>query len=174
MAKQGCALITTRNHSLVYEPAETGIEVLPFDQESGSRFILHLLSLDIAKDVSDSEVKSASGLSERLSGHALAIAQMAALIHRRSWTIEEFLSIYDRNTRKMLGMSGRNSLDAVWKLSFESLDLKGAALLGVLSYIGPDSIPQALFEAFDSSSWPKALRFCSDEFTYVKTFSSPS
>ncbi|KAF2836401.1 hypothetical protein M501DRAFT_1018761 [Patellaria atrata CBS 101060] len=96
VANQGCALITARNHNLAYEPAETGIEVLPFDTETGSVFVLHLLSLDIAADVATQESKSAAQLSERLGGYALAISQMAALIHRRSWTIEEFLAIYDR------------------------------------------------------------------------------
>jgi hypothetical protein len=142
--------------------------VLPFDLESGSRFLLHLLSLDIATEVSTSEAKSASDLSERLSGHAVAIVQIAGLIHRRSWTIQEFLAIYDRNTRKMLGMSGHNSLDAVWKLSFESLNDQCAAFLGVLSYITPDSIPQALFEASDPPNLPTSLQFCTDEFMYVE------
>lgn len=81
-----------------FDPAETGIEVLPFDLESGARFVLHLLSNDIAADLTSQEAESATGLSERLSGHALAISQMAALINRRSWTINEFLAIYDRNT----------------------------------------------------------------------------
>jgi hypothetical protein len=167
VASQGCAIITTRNPSIAYEPVETGIEILPFDREAGSCFILHLLSRDIAMDVESKESQSAIELSERLNGHALAITQMAGLIHRRSWTIEEFVKIYDRNTRKMLGMPGKNSLDAVWKLSFESLSPMCASLLGVLSFISPDSIPQVLFEPLDPLALPKSLQFCSDEFQYV-------
>lgn len=169
VANQGCALITTRDHSLAYEPAEAGIEILPFYPEVGSRFILHLLPLDIAADVISRESQSAAQLSERLSGHALAISQMAGLIYRRSWTIEEFLTIYNRNTRKMLGMPGKNSLDAVWKLSFESLNEMCSIFLGVLSYITPDYIPQALFEPSNTLALPKSVEFCSDEFLYEST-----
>ena len=115
-------MVTTRNHSLAFEPAETGIEIAPFDTDVGSRFLLHLLSLNIAQDLSTGEVKSAHELAEKLSGHALGISQMAGLIYRQSWSIQEFLAIYNKNTRKVHEISGGNSLGAVWQLSFESLD----------------------------------------------------
>jgi len=166
VADQGCALITTRNHALAFEPAETGIEILPFDRAAGSGFILHLLSRDIAADISSQDAKSALDLSEKLSGHALAISQMAGLIHRRSWSIAEFVAIYDRNTREMLGMPGTNSLDAVWRLSFESLNENCAMMLGILCYLMPDSIPQALFEPSDRNDLPATLNFCSHELLY--------
>ncbi len=116
VANKGCALITTRNHFLAFDPGEAGIEVVPFDLEFGSRFVIHLLLIDFATEVISQETKSATELSERLSGHALAISQMASSIHRRSWTIQEFLAIYDRNTQKMLGMPGHNSLDAALRI----------------------------------------------------------
>ena len=41
------------------DPAELGIEVLPFEPEIDSQLLLHLLARDIAADVSGQEVKSA-------------------------------------------------------------------------------------------------------------------
>ena len=166
VSNHGEALITTRNHTLAYEPAEMGYEVLPFDKESGSQFLLHLLSSEVATDISTQEAQSAYDLADRLSGHALAISQMAGLIHRRKWSIEEFLTVYDRNSQKLFGIPGYNSLDAVWKLSFESLDQDCIALLGVVSFISPDSIPQELFDD-DSIRLPDSLRFCKDEFMWA-------
>ncbi|KAK2601555.1 hypothetical protein QQS21_004873 [Conoideocrella luteorostrata] len=163
VAEQGCVLITTRNHMFAFEPADTGIEILPFDRETGSRFIIHLLSRDIATDIDSSDLESALELSDKLSGHALAITQMAGLIHRRSWSIEEFLETYNRNTRQMLGAPGRNSMDTVWRLSFGSLNSDGANLLGIMCYLTPDTIPQALFEQFDAEDVFPQLRFCSHE-----------
>ncbi|MCJ1385774.1 hypothetical protein MMC17_008898 [Xylographa soralifera] len=146
VSSHGHALVTTRNHSLLFEPVQTGVEVFCFDREAGSQFLLHLLKMDVIKDLSAGETKSAIDLSEKLSGHALAISQMAGLIHRRSWSITEFLSIYEDNLKKKQGPHGLSeALDAVWQLSFESLDTKCSALLGVLSYVSPDSIPQAFF-----------------------------
>lgn len=130
--------------------------------------MLHLLSLDIADDLSAKETQSAFDLSERLSGHALAISQMAGLIHRRSWSIEEFLAIYDENTRKMHGATKGNSLDTVWYLSFKSLDSECSAFLGVLSYVAPDSIPMSLFEQDSSTTLPREIQVYQDQFQYVR------
>ena len=166
VANHGKALVTTRNHSIAFAPADVGIEVLPFDPEAGSKFLLSLLSLDIAADISSGETESAYTLAEKLSGHALAISQMAAFIHRRSWTIEEFLAVYEKNTQKMHGLRGYTSLDAVWQISFESLNPTSSAFLGVLSYMMPDSIPQALFETHDPACLPDTLSFCNDALRY--------
>lgn len=163
VANQGCALITTRNHNLAYEPAELGIEVLPFDKESGTRFILHLLSRDVASDVKSGEYESACELSARLSGHALAISQMTGLLNSRKWGISEFVGIYDRNTRQMLNRPGTNSMDAVWKLSFESLSPQNSIILGIMSYLVPDAVPQALFDNVNAQDLPPDLTFCADE-----------
>lgn len=160
VASKGCALITTRNHNLAFQPADTGIEILPFGTEAGSGFLLHLLSLDIADKLTVQEAKSAHELSERLSGHALAISQMAGLIHRRSWSIEEFLAIYDKNTQKIHGSATGDSLDTVWYLSFKSLEPECSAFLGVLCYVSPDSIPQELFES--TAALPPGLELYQD------------
>lgn len=129
--------------------------------------MLNLLKLDVVDDLSARETQSAFDLCERLRGHALAISQMAAMIHRRSWSIEEFLEIYDKNTRKMHGATKGNSLDTVWYLSFKSLDPECSAFLGVLSYIAPDSIPMSLFEQDISLDLPANLKIYRDQYQYV-------
>lgn len=87
---------------------------------------------------------------------------MGGLIDGRSWIIKGFLAIYERNTQKMLGMPGRYSIHAVGRLSFESLNDRCFTCLGVLAYISPDSIPQALFEVSDCLFLPESLAYGSD------------
>lgn len=136
----GRVLITTRNHSLSFDPANAGLEILPWDTDTGSKFLLHLLAGHISADLLANETQSAYGLAERLSGHALALSNMCGLIHRRSWSISELVQVYDRTKNFDHG------LEAVWKLSFESLSLDCASLLSVFTFCAPDSIPLSFFE----------------------------
>lgn len=136
----GRALVTTRNHSFGFDLADTGLEILPWDADAGSKFLLHLLAGHISADLLANESHSAYDLSERLSGHALALSNMCGLIHRRSWSIAELVEAYDRSK------DFNDGLETVWKLSFQSLRHECSALLSVLTFCAPDSIPQSLFE----------------------------
>ena len=95
-ASRGQAIITSRNNKFAFEPAEGGVEVTSWDSETGSQSLLHLLSTDIGEELAAADIKSANQLSEKLSGHALAISHMAGLIHRRSWSISDFVEIYKK------------------------------------------------------------------------------
>ena len=123
--------------------------------------------MDIVKDIESNNSVSAIHLSERLSGHALAIAQMAGLIHKGSWSIGDFVQLYDKNTRKISGPLGKTNLDTVWRLSFDSLNASCKAFIGVLAYVSPDNIPEGLFKLQDSDTLPEVLQFCDDEFEQV-------
>lgn len=166
VASRGQAIITSRSNKFAFEPAEGGIEVHSWDSETGSQFLLHLLSTDIGDELSTAEIKSADQLSEKLSGHALAISHIAGLIHRRSWSISDFLEIYKKQPQKMYGLSGNSSINALWDISFNSLDPKSREILGVLSFTAPEAIPQSLFEAEDEASLPESLKFCADNLAF--------
>ena len=163
LASRGRILITTRNYGLTFEPAQQGIEVYTFTPLAGSELLFHLLSHDVAQQISSMETQSAYKLSEKLSGHALAISQMAGLIHQRSWSIEDFVAVYEEHPKRLHSTSsfGR-SIDTVWQLSFESLGSEASALLGVLSFLVPDGVPQSLFE-IQPELLPPGLKFCADK-----------
>ena len=163
-ATSGQALITTRNRSFSFEIADGGLEVLTWDTETGSRFLLHLLSTHISEELQEEDVVSAHELSQKLSGHALAICHMAGLIHSRAWSVAEFKKVYDQQPSKMHGVSGNTSINALWNFAFNSLDKESKAVLGVLCFVAPDDIPQSLFELEDATGFPESLRFCSDDF----------
>ena len=165
-ASRGQVIITTRNHNFAFFPADGGLEVTTWDTEKGSDFLIHLLSTDISKQLDEKEAKGAHELSLQLSGHALALSLMAGLIHRRSWSIDEFVEIYKRQPQKVDRMFGNNSINALWEMSFQSLNDKTSAILRLLTFLSPDIIPQALFEPKDSSALPDSLKFCEDPFDF--------
>lgn len=144
--------------------AEARTEVLHFDKTAGSRFIIYLLSEEVAANIEGRDSESAMELSERLSGHALAISSVAALLCLRSWTIEEFLDRHTRNPKR-----AETAVQTVWRLSFESLNARSAKVLGVLTYVTPDSIPEDLFISNSAADFPDALKFCVDEWEYVRS-----
>lgn len=166
-SNRGQALITTRNHSFAFEPAEQGLEIPTWDTDTGSRFLIHLLSTDISEVFRDGEASSAQELSKRLSGHALAISSVAGLIHRRRWSVSEFMKIYNQHPGVLQEDRSKSSINAIWDLSFKSLDPDSHAMLGVLCFLAPDGIPQSLFEPQNPETFPERLRFCSNYLRYV-------
>ncbi|KAI0869266.1 P-loop containing nucleoside triphosphate hydrolase protein [Hypoxylon argillaceum] len=165
-ASRGQVVITTRNRNLAFYPASGGLEITEWDTEAGSQFLLHLLSTDIAKQLTDEEVHNTHELAQNLSGHALGLSLMAGLIHRRSWSIEEFVAIYRKQPQKVHGIFGNNSINALWDMSFKSLNDRASAILGVMAFLSPDSIPQSLFEPKGSIPFPDSLKFCEDSFDF--------
>ena len=161
-ASRGQALITTRSPSFAFGLADGGLEVKTWDVETGCKFLLHLLSTDIGTEIAAGEAKSAVELSHKLSGHALAISHMAGLIHERAWSISEFVEIYNQQPQTIHGISGNSSIDTLWDLSFRSLGQKSSAILGVLCFFAPDSVPQAIFESGHDVELPQCLQFCAE------------
>lgn len=147
------------------------IEVREFSKAEGTEFLLSLLSGRQAGD----ESEAASELCGLLGGHALAIDQMASLIHKRSWGFREFLQIYRSHKDVILGSkdgsgSYEHKIGNVWDMTFNELDQPAAALLGVMSFVDPDSIPGALFEPRDLDLLPPSLDFCVDQWRYDVCF----
>jgi hypothetical protein len=159
-SSRGRAIITTRSHSLAFEPASSGLEITSWDAQTGSEYLLFLLKKSIGRDL-EAEGNSALALSERLSGHALAISHMAGLIYDGEFSIQEFMTMYLKNPRRA---HATNELVALWDYSFKSLDKDSLSLLGVMSFLMPDIIPQELFEAGANQEFSEDLDFCSDAF----------
>lgn len=149
-AGAGDILVTARAPGVGFQLGSKEIEIKPFDAIEGSKLILQLLD----RESETEETAPAIELASKLSGHALAISQMAALIKRRMYSIRDFNITYSKYTKDLhrTHRSSRPSdynlyLDTVWELSFKSLDGNPSAkdFLGILSFLSPDSIPQQMF-----------------------------
>jgi hypothetical protein len=139
------------------------MEVPNWDIATGELFLFHLLKNDIILE--DDEASSARKLSDKLCGHAMVISVMAGLIHRRAMKITEFLELYNQHPGQLLGphsYHGRRSINTLWELSFKSFGAGAHTILGVMSFIEPDSIPKALFEPLSPTDLPESLCFCAD------------
>ncbi|KAI0435470.1 P-loop containing nucleoside triphosphate hydrolase protein, partial [Xylaria telfairii] len=101
-SSQARVIITTRNRSLAFDPATDGLEIPTWDTQTGSDFLFFLLKNNIGRDL-DSETASAFALSKRLSGHALGLFHMAALIHDGEFSIQRFMTMYLKNPRRAHG-----------------------------------------------------------------------
>lgn len=161
-ASHGKAIITTRNHNLVYKFATSGLEIPSWDAKTGSEFLLFLLKGNIGRDI-QAESTSAAELAEKLSGHALGISHMAGLIQRRFWSITEFMRIYLKDPRRL----HKTELQAVWDISFSTLEKDSRIFLGAASFLVSDNMAQELFEIKEDHNLPEDLEFCLDDFGYV-------
>lgn len=148
----GSVLVTCRDplikNSIYLRNA--GIIVPELKEEEGIALLLRLTGRESDED----DVEQASEVVQALGRYPLAIAQMSGFIFARDLGFNEFLELYTQDTerREMLGISeGQSSslrrynqtLGTVWALD----DLKeGRALLEVISFLDPDSIPESLLE----------------------------
>ena len=165
----GRVLVTARSSIVGYQLGCVQIEIQTFDKEVGLQLMLNLLA---RRKVSHEEENAARELVERLSGHALAIDQMTALIKSQGHSISTFLKIYDTRAKKLhrTHRSTRPSedshfLDTVWLLSFHKLKESPVAfgLLGMLAFLVPDSIPRQLFQRGERFEACNDLEYCKDE-----------
>ncbi|KAI0893451.1 pfs domain-containing protein [Annulohypoxylon nitens] len=154
-SRHGRAIITTRNHSLAFDPAASGLEVTAWNTEDGAEFLFFMLKRSIGHHMI-SENTAARTLSQRLSGHALALSNMAALIHDNEYTIQGFTTMYLESSSSNYGM---DELAMLWDISFQSLDVNSFSLLGIISFLMPDNIPPEIFEPREDYKLPHDLRF---------------
>lgn len=153
-AGNGAAIITTRKHKFTLPPAGSNIEVRKFNPRSGKEFILTTLN---TRPGNSNEESAALVLSERLDGHALALTQVTALIHSKKWSISKLLHMYEKYPLKVHdaenpGWSHAGNtykVNTVFLISFKELSALAKAMLGVLSHLAPDTIPEALFAALE-------------------------
>ncbi len=167
-AARGQAIITTRKSAFGFDPASGGLEITTWDADMGSRFLQHLLSTDITDELTSEDTNSANELARKLSGHALALSQFAGLIQRRSWSISEFVKLYNQQPNKIHGVFGNKSINTLWDISFKSLDPQSRTVLGIICFLEPDHIPEALFnfKPREGELLPERLEFTQDTFGF--------
>jgi hypothetical protein len=173
VSNHGSILITTRKFGLTTQPISKSIELHEFSPDLGARFLIHNLpGRNITEQ--DSEFDTAHKISLELSGHALAISQMAALILAKGLSLDKFIAMYDKHSKKMHRerKSGwknpgyEHAIDTVWELSFSGLETNARNCLSILSFLMPHSIPQELFEGSTDGLAHPTLKFCEDEYWY--------
>jgi hypothetical protein len=124
------------------------MDVESFDCEEGTRFLITVLQ----RNINDTrELRAARSIASELGGLPLAIVQIAGLIRRRHYSLQHFLEVYNRHTRRVLDSSGRtsdhyHSLSTIWTQTFMGLDGHTLELLLVLSMFDPDQTDVSLLQ----------------------------
>jgi hypothetical protein len=155
----GKIIVTTRNPDIGFQLTDDQITIHPFEAKEGRECVLSLTSWPGGVP---SDPRSAEELSNELGGLPIGIVHMVALMRRRKTPIKKFLKDYRQNKssyhdKKVPGMTGiypgiKPKIGSNWTMSFDSLQGESKSLLGILSFLSPDSIPQELFNHWDGPS----------------------
>lgn len=150
----GQILVTCRSDIVADSDAiTTSVEVPTFTVAESTDMILHILN---KQGASEEEIQATSEISKRLGGLALAVDIIARRIKtsRRFKSIEDFLPYLEPNQSSILGrpkpagldVSDPKDLERVWSSVFESLNDDATELLRLICFMGPESIPETLFQ----------------------------
>ncbi|BDD64229.1 hypothetical protein MAP00_009067 [Monascus purpureus] len=162
----GALLITSRDplvKQYVASDDSAAIALPPFTTEEAVEFLLKLT----CRQNEDSERESGNTVAERLGGYPLALTQMAGIISRQQLSFAEFLRVFEEEEvrSRFFKMQGnprkrgsyQHTLDTVWALG--KLSRAATMLLGVLSFLDPDSIPEYILRdvgsKVDVEDYPK-------------------
>ncbi|KAJ3497234.1 hypothetical protein NLG97_g2061 [Lecanicillium saksenae] len=128
----------------------SGVVVPELSDREGAALLLRLTG----RENDNNDIADAPKVVQALGKYPLAIAQMSGVIMAREMSFSEFLGLYSEESerREIIDTSEGQSaslrrynqtLSTVWALD----DLKeGRALLEVISFLDPDSIPETLLE----------------------------
>lgn len=142
-------IVTSRDFNAAHSPASAGYHVRPFDDSTGSEFLLKLIGLDHTQKLHHGK---AIEISQALGGLPLAINQIGGFILQRKVLLQDFLPLYERNANKInskkTGLSDyEHTISTVWELSLNNIGGDSYNLLALLAFFEPDSIhEQVLLE----------------------------
>ena len=157
--------MTTRNESVALDPCHRRLEVPVFNSSEGSDFLINIAG---RSGCSNAERKATVDFSETLGGFPLPYRRAdqtqtldhsttACRLQEKSTTPSSNPEIY------------AHSLETVFQGSLDLLGDRTSKILGVLSVVSPDGVPEALFQI---NKLPETLSFCEDSDEYVTLLSS--
>lgn len=135
------------------------MEINTFTESEGAALLLKYLSTSKYPPQEQECAKELSGL---MSGLPFAIVQMAGHIRSRKLSVQKFLAKRFNTSDRSFSPYYRGSITTVWNLTFNTLSLEEGKILGILSFLNPDSIPRNVFEQC-IESLPQGWEFINDE-----------
>lgn len=158
---QGRILITCRSEILAgSEVIARSFEVPPFTLSESTEMILRITE---QCEAPETEVQAAREVSGELGGLALAIDITAKHIKhsRRFKSVRDFIPYLRRNPKAGYTRPKRSKgqedywyphdLDNIWRIAFQNLSPYAAVLMNLICILGPESIPQYLFQPRETS-----------------------
>ena len=167
----GSVLVTSRNEAVSIDTTFGGLEVRLFTVEEASELLCAVID---RKNNTKSEQTSWVALVERLDGLPLALILTGMQIRRKHKKIEHFLRDHETDyMRHLKTLSGgvknlyhQHNLETVYQTSFTSLGHRARSILGILSFLAPQDIPEDLFLLKDHHWFASQLDFCLESLQY--------
>ncbi|KAK5660039.1 hypothetical protein OQA88_13507 [Cercophora sp. LCS_1] len=138
--------------------------------EDGPQVLRHLLKFPKTQLATEGDDKATIFLAQSVGGLPLGIRIMAGFMNDMEGdTASEFMKLYIEDPRELMMQAGatpgydkdiarsegeEHPLDRVWTISFGSLKPQSRTLLGIMSFLNPDQIPQYLFDVAALSGKP--------------------
>lgn len=159
----GSILVTSRNPlvTLGISSELPAIDLPPMPIEEASLFLQKLSS---RKDEGGS-LETCAKIASRLGGLPLAVVQMAYAIRRKHLSLKEFVERYEEDAQSFQespvpGPTKDQTIASTWNI--ESLRPSARALLGVLSVLDPDAIPEDILmtgvNGVDLENYPRTKK----------------
>lgn len=149
------------------------LAITPFKREEAWILFTKLMKWDDTAVIDEKEIKAAEMLLSKIDGLALGIRQMVALIKVKDKGVLHFLNRYRKGRVKDDGSSKIDdyefTLETIWRDIFTTLEAHakkgglGFDLLGIMTYLSPDHIPDDLFIRDEVTSVPHLLAFCKNK-----------
>lgn len=161
----GSILLTTRDFNAAHSFASASFHVQPFDDDTGSDVLLHLVGLDTKLP---SNQEKAREITRALGGLPLALNQIGGFILQRKCPLQDFLPLYERNSARIdsrkTGFSDYDhTLSTVWEMSFSKLSEDPRELLNLLVFFQPDAIHELVLSEGSRVLDNKKFEFLHDE-----------
>ncbi|KAK4063147.1 hypothetical protein Trihar35433_8942 [Trichoderma harzianum] len=165
----GSIIVTSVVSDVVFNLNPYVIKVPAFSEEEAIGCFLDQLALDNKDELNKN---SAAKINQELGGHPLAIVRVAAFARSCKFRIEECAEQIELALDEARDASPIKNYDdylkdisTVWKMSFKKLSEKPRAmsLLGMLSYLAAETIPEVLFTPkLSRGELSDDLLFCSN------------
>ena len=172
-SSKGSMLLTTRFQKVAAIKGQT-LALSPLKVADGWELFKSIMDWKDFDSVDQTEVNAAKVLLDKTQGLPLGIRQLAFLIKVKHKGVAHFLNRYSKGRVKAETSSQIDdyefTIDTVWHDAFTTLEnclnsdgTHGFDLLGVITYLSPDRIPNELFQVDKMTKLPESLLFCSDE-----------
>ncbi|OIW23392.1 TPR-like protein [Coniochaeta ligniaria NRRL 30616] len=167
---KGSVLITTQNISVATSKLATQrVQVEPVTDEDGRKMLLKAVELD-DDEVTPEHAEHALAISRAFGGLPLALTQIGGFINERSLALEDFLSLYEKQSTKIDARKAPDSdyeytLSTVWNMSCERLSGSSTYLFNLLTFFEPDSISEDILTQ-GSRGLDEDFSFLSDEIDF--------
>ncbi|KAK0673213.1 P-loop containing nucleoside triphosphate hydrolase protein [Cercophora samala] len=177
-SKKGSILLTSRRRVFAVQPANGGIEILPFPTDVGADYAFDIITSLQPKDpklvtpvFAQDEFDATLELSKRLGGHPLALTQASSLAWKRGMTAKAMLEFYKEDPESFHQTTNPDLLHAGYSLPISQVFFRsprpftnGALLLlSIMCFLQLEGIPEDIFYFPRDANLPRVLRFLSNK-----------